>query len=239
MLNFEAFTLCTTSDQIANEATLQARSMGFDYWAYSAKVLHGSRYAADWSLHNLPDDLWHAYAGCSVSVDDPIVHRSRSQMTPRVWLLEAPSDTGDVPRQAHPLLQEAQRSGIVGGLCMPVHDLDGAVGTLTLSTCQPLTHDTLVTAAPPAMLFSKLLHEACGRCVFGAQRGKVPALSPRELECLTWVSKGKTSWEISRVLEISEHTANFHLRNAMAKLGTANRQQAVARSIQLGLLSVA
>lgn len=213
--------------------------MGFDYWAYSAKVLHGSRYAADWSLHNLPEDVWHAYMGCSTAVDDPITHRSRSQMTPRVWLLEGAGDTDHVHRQTNLLHQVAQRSGIVGGLCVPVHDVEGAVGTLTLATCQPLTRDTLMAAAPPAMLFSKFLHEACGRCVFGAQRGKAPLLSPREIECLKWASKGKTSWEISRVLEISEHTAIFHLRNATAKLGTANRQQAVARSIQLGLLSTA
>jgi DNA-binding CsgD family transcriptional regulator len=240
MKDAESLTHCSSFDELKEQATLQAKAMGFDYWAYSAKVLSGSRYESDWSIHNLPAELWQAYVGCNATVQDPIASRSRVDMTPRVWVLDLPQEcVGNDERNTHLLYQSAQGRGVVGGMCVPVHDVAGAVGTLTLATCQPVSHEALTKASSQAMLFSKYLHIACGRCVIGAQPAKAPALSPRELECLAWAAKGKTSWEISRVLTISEHTAIFHLRNATAKLGTVNRQQAVARSIQLGLLSAA
>lgn len=240
MNDAEALAHCASFEELQEEATAQAKSMGFDYWAYSAKVLSGSRYEGDWFIHNLPDELWRAYARCNGSVHDPISNRSRSDMTPRVWLLDMPDEcVGNEERQTHLLYQSAQSRGVVGGLCVPVHDVAGAVGTLTLATSQPVGREALMKASSQALLFSKYLHMACSRCVIGAKSGKAPALSPRELECLEWAAKGKTSWEISRVLTISEHTAIFHLRNAAAKLGTVNRQQAVARSIQLGLLNAA
>jgi DNA-binding CsgD family transcriptional regulator len=36
-------------------------------------------------------------------------------------------------------------------------------------------------------------------------------LSNREIEVLKWAALGKTSWEMSMILEISERTVNFHL----------------------------
>ena len=44
-------------------------------------------------------------------------------------------------------------------------------------------------------------------------------LTGRELECLEWVSHGKTSWEIGTILDLSERTVNFHLSNACLNLG--------------------
>ena len=35
-------------------------------------------------------------------------------------------------------------------------------------------------------------------------------LSPRELECLKWAAAGKTAWETSIILDISEGTVKFH-----------------------------
>jgi DNA-binding CsgD family transcriptional regulator len=53
-------------------------------------------------------------------------------------------------------------------------------------------------------------------------------LTPREIECLRWCSRGKTNWEISRILGLSERTVEHYLSRANRKLGTANRTQAVA-----------
>lgn len=62
-------------------------------------------------------------------------------------------------------------------------------------------------------------------------------LTPRETECLQWAAAGKTAWETSRILAISERTATFHLTNAVKKLGATNRRAAVARAIGLGLIA--
>jgi len=63
-------------------------------------------------------------------------------------------------------------------------------------------------------------------------------LTEREVECLRWVSVGKTSWEISVILSISERTVLFHLANSQRKLGTCSRAHSVAKAMVLGLLDV-
>jgi LuxR family quorum sensing-dependent transcriptional regulator len=57
------------------------------------------------------------------------------------------------------------------------------------------------------------------------------------VECLKWAADGKTEWEISAILSISEHTADKHLANARRKLGAANRAQAVANAIRWGIIT--
>jgi len=65
-----------------------------------------------------------------------------------------------------------------------------------------------------------------------------PKLSERELECLEWVSFGKTSWETAIILGVSERTINFHLLNACRKLNVYGRQAAVALALRQNLLHV-
>jgi len=61
-------------------------------------------------------------------------------------------------------------------------------------------------------------------------------LTRREVECLGWAAQGKSEWEISQILGISEHTAEKHLINARVKLGAVNRVHAVATAIRRGLI---
>lgn len=61
-------------------------------------------------------------------------------------------------------------------------------------------------------------------------------LSSREVEVLQWTGDGKTSAEISEILNISERTVNFHIGNAMSKLNTANKVAAVVRAAMFGML---
>jgi len=53
----------------------------------------------------------------------------------------------------------------------------------------------------------------------------------RECECLQWTANGKTAWEISKILNLSESTVAFHLKNAINKMEVANRPQAVAKAV--------
>ncbi|MDD2318944.1 MAG: LuxR C-terminal-related transcriptional regulator [Geobacteraceae bacterium] len=65
-----------------------------------------------------------------------------------------------------------------------------------------------------------------------------PVLSSREKEVLNWLKHGKSSWEMSIILGISERTVNYHIYNIMAKLDTTNRPQAVAVATRLGLIEL-
>jgi DNA-binding CsgD family transcriptional regulator len=62
-------------------------------------------------------------------------------------------------------------------------------------------------------------------------------LSAREREVLDWLKQGKSSWEISVILGISERTVNYHVYNIMGKLEARNRPQALAVAAGLGLIS--
>ena len=61
-------------------------------------------------------------------------------------------------------------------------------------------------------------------------------LTARERDCLAFVAEGKSDWEISVILGISQSTAKFHVDNARRKLGATNRAHAVARFVASGLL---
>ena len=63
----------------------------------------------------------------------------------------------------------------------------------------------------------------------------IPQLSNREREVLLWLKRGKSSWEIAVILNITERTVNFHVRNIMVKLNAVSRTQAVAVAIEKGL----
>ncbi|MEW5686146.1 MAG: helix-turn-helix domain-containing protein [Pseudomonadota bacterium] len=57
-------------------------------------------------------------------------------------------------------------------------------------------------------------------------------LTPREQDALSWVAEGKSDWEISVILGLSEATVRFHVDNARRKLGAVNRAHAVARLLR-------
>jgi DNA-binding CsgD family transcriptional regulator len=63
-----------------------------------------------------------------------------------------------------------------------------------------------------------------------------PALTRREREVLAWTACGKTTDEISRILDLSVSGVNFHITNFVSKLDTCNKTAAVARAAQLGIL---
>jgi len=67
---------------------------------------------------------------------------------------------------------------------------------------------------------------------------EIPALSLREKECVFWVARGKSSWDIGVIMRISENTVNFHIKNVMRKLGTSSRTVAAIKAISLGIIEL-
>lgn len=83
------------------------------------------------------------------------------------------------------------------------------------------------------------LHLALSR-IFDKKRSSINkiGLSHREKEVLDWLKHGKSTWDISVILGISERTVNFHVYNIMRKLGTTNRPQTVAVAAHLCLIDL-
>jgi DNA-binding CsgD family transcriptional regulator len=63
-------------------------------------------------------------------------------------------------------------------------------------------------------------------------------ISPRKLEILQWIKSGKTNWEISTILNISERTVKFHVSNIMKKLVASSRSHAVAKALELEIITL-
>lgn len=93
-------------------------------------------------------------------------------------------------------------------------------------------HITLMRDLPvPAALFHERMCQ--GKSV-SADSG--PKLTDRESEVLSWVAVGKSYWEISMILGISERTVRFFMSNIRGKLNAVSNKQALAEAALRGLV---
>ena len=63
-----------------------------------------------------------------------------------------------------------------------------------------------------------------------------PSLTPRELDVLRLVSRGRTNKEMASAMFISEETVKTHMKSLFQKLGVHDRAEAVSVSLQRGLI---
>ena len=98
----------------------------------------------------------------------------------------------------------------------------------------PIAHKGVLAGA---RVLANCTHFAMTKLIVpGLIRGRDPKLTPRERECLTWGARGKTAYEIGMILHIAETTAVFHLNNVVRKFNVANRTQAIAVGVAMGLV---
>jgi LuxR family quorum sensing-dependent transcriptional regulator len=65
-----------------------------------------------------------------------------------------------------------------------------------------------------------------------------PLLTPREKEILQWSAAGKSSWDVSQILNLSERTVKYHIDRIMTKLDAANRTHAVAIALRKKMITL-
>ncbi|MBL8299705.1 MAG: hypothetical protein JNN30_15320 [Rhodanobacteraceae bacterium] len=129
-------------------------------------------------------------------------------------------------------LQYTGEFNIHGGITVPIRAPGIEWGFMSLT----LGHRVAIEEFSPLLLsatyFTNCLQAALARMA-AESAPHAPDLSVRETEVLRWSALGKTSWEISAILRISEATVNFHVKRVAAKLGVKGRRAAVARAIAL------
>lgn len=130
------------------------------------------------------------------------------------------------------MLSVLQDHGFHDGLAVPCHGPRGYVGLVSLA------FDRLADLAPDDRLAIELaaviVHHRLRALRPPKDRRPDIALSGRERDCLGFVAQGKSDWEISVILSISQSTVHTHVENAKRKLGARTRAQAVARFICQG-----
>ncbi len=228
-----------TVEEIHAVCAQLCENYGYDHFLYAAMIPTSfvkpyriiiSGYPSQWRDHYTESEYDHV---------DPTVSYCASHSTPLLWSQVDRLPLGPVSRKARTFMEDAQDFGLRDGVSIPVHSLQGDRGMFSLSSDEePARAASRISATlADANLFSLYLHEAVLR-VFSQQElplGRVH-LTDREQECLLWASEGKTAWETSQILRISERTVTYHLQNAADKMQVSNRQQAVARAIGLGLI---
>jgi len=121
---------------------------------------------------------------------------------------------------------EAIEAGASGYLLKdaPLHELASAIR-------QVLRGESMLTEA----LAARMLRRMSARPELLAATLPAP-LTPRELEVLRLVARGKTNRQIADELMITSGTVKLHVEHIIGKLEVSDRTQAAVRAIQLGLL---
>lgn len=65
-----------------------------------------------------------------------------------------------------------------------------------------------------------------------------PSLTPRELDVLRLVSRGRSNKEMAAAMFISDETVKSHMKSLFQKLGVHDRAEAVGIALQRGLLRI-
>jgi DNA-binding NarL/FixJ family response regulator len=60
-------------------------------------------------------------------------------------------------------------------------------------------------------------------------------LTPRELDVLTLIARGRSNKVIARELGVAEKTVKTHVSHILAKLGVSDRTQAALYAVKQGL----
>ena len=177
-----------------------------------------------------PEDWVRHYARQGYEKIDPVLLLSPFTTRPLVWEdCEKRPELTEVQRR---MFQEARHMKLLDGVSFPLHAPLGV--TYVLSVASSVEQPDYRRHIPILRAYS---------CQFFAAYGDASPLGPsgapvteRERDCLLWSARGKSNWDIGAILHISEHTVDFHLRKAMAKLGAGNRIIAIVTAIRRGLI---
>jgi DNA-binding CsgD family transcriptional regulator len=124
------------------------------------------------------------------------------------------------------MLDEAASFGVVHGVGIPIKERNGDRCSIGVSTALPGPEilKSIEANLPDLFLMAHHLHAVIvDRYVEQSPDDKTNPLTGRELDCLNWVSIGKSTWEFSEIYGISENTVKYHLRNIMTKLEVNSR----------------
>ena len=100
-------------------------------------------------------------------------------------------------------------------------------------------HEGLIVLSPLQLRRGAALNHLLGLPegeVQGLAEHPIEPLTEREMQVLQLLAQGLANKQIAAALSISEHTVKFHVSSIYAKLGAANRTEAVRLGVQQGLV---
>ena len=215
-----------------------AGDLGFDKFAYCEPGRYDREAVGSFPalVHNLPAAWENRYVARNYRDIDPVLLLAPDIEGPFLW--EALNDSYGLSPAQLELMREAGEAGLKDGVAVPLH---GPRGRLRLvSFAAGGGHPDPVAELPKLDVLAAQFHSSYS-AVNGTKKKKRNnggLLSSRECECLQWIASGKSSWDIGMILNISENTVNFHVKNALQKLDANTRTLAVVKAIRYGLISL-
>ena len=167
---------------------------------------------------------------------DPVVLNSFQRFHPYEW---KNLDWSGKPSRA--LMADATEGGVGSqGFSVPIRGPHGetALFSINHNATDAVWERKINRELNDILLVSHFVHDASRRLINGPTNEKVPNLSPREVDALTYLALGKNRARIADTLKISEHTLRVYIESSRMKLNAANTTQAVAKAITGGLIAV-
>jgi LuxR family quorum sensing-dependent transcriptional regulator len=209
----------------------EVKSCGFHAYIIAGLPSPGTSLSDLTLAHGWPPQWFELYARENYCAIDPVPRFGASTVQPYEWS-EARYDKDSDPG-AHLVMTRATEFRLMQGYCIPLHyDEGGAV--ISLAT-EELNIDPV--AKNGLQLIGVYAHNRI-RSLGRPRAEKRDLLTAREQEILRWAADGKTAWEISVILKISERTVKFHMIQASRKLNAVNRTSAVAKALAKGLIKL-
>lgn len=212
------------------------RRMGYDYFALTHHV--------DWQdgrpdairLHNYPPEWVTFFDTNGLGASDPVHRASQRTSFGFAWK--------DVPRlivltrRDREILALAARHGLGEGYTVPANVPGEPQGSCSFALARGRGlpgHSRALAQLAGAFAFEG------ARRLCGLGGGPLPerahVLTDRQRDCLIWAARGKTDWETSRILGISEETVAQHIRDACRRYGVQKRSSLMLHALLDGTIS--
>jgi LuxR family transcriptional regulator, quorum-sensing system regulator CciR len=219
--------------------------MGFDFYALIHHVdltpmnasLSHMRDGSLVALTNYPPEWVEAYVQRNIVADDPVLIASQRSAVGFRW-----SDTDKIipfTSNHKAVTHDTRRAGLSDGFTVPAHIPGEANGScnFAIRAGRSLPEQNLHMA----QLIGSFAFQAARTMIHNARAKALPyrpQLTGRQLECLALVAKGKSDWEIGRILGIGEETVKHHVKLAREAYDVPTRVQATFRALFDGHLSL-
>jgi LuxR family quorum sensing-dependent transcriptional regulator len=225
----------TTTEQIGERLGSALSSLGYSAFLITGVPEPPARVEPHFVLNRWPAGFTEHYARENYYFDDPVAAWCRRSMNPFEWS-QAPFDPNTWPRAAE-VMKVAAEFGMRQGFCVPIASRHGIQSCVNMAGERPDFDPQAKRAAQFLGLYAHAKSLALSEIEKG-QRHAETTLTEREREALSWTAAGKSSWEISVILGVSERTVNWFIANAGRKLGAVNRTQAVVNAIRAGAITI-
>jgi DNA-binding CsgD family transcriptional regulator len=212
-----------------------ARDMGFDRFALSLEIGRGVECGTSVLIHDYPPGWADIYVSFNLAETDPVIRASEQSLLTFRWA-QLPKM---VPMARDEILtfEMGQRHGLADGLSVPRHLPGSMTGccTFAVGADTPMPNDNIVVAdALGAAAIARARHLSGWPAPLPETK-----LTDRQRDCVLWAARGKTDWEISRILEIGRETVIQHLSDARRRYDTNNRASLILCALFDGVIGFA